>query len=168
LPLDAAHPTIEHVTLTAKGLTMDDVVYRIVEHDGGWAYKLGDVFSETFPTRAAAAAAAERVAAEQRIPGEDEAISWQDEAGRWHDEVERGSNRPPASVAHEQQPDPRGPRSPGQMFAGAVSGGPIQGSRTSQQGLAFARTQTRAQPLAAVLLAGLCGYGIAMLLHGRR
>ena len=33
---------------------MSQIVYEIVEHDGGWAYKLNGVFSETFPTRAAA------------------------------------------------------------------------------------------------------------------
>ena len=27
---------------------MSHVTYRIVEHDGGWAYKSGDTFSETF------------------------------------------------------------------------------------------------------------------------
>ena len=77
---------------------MVDVVYRIVEHDGGWAYKAGDVFSETFPTREAAQATADAVAAEQRVPGDDVAISWEDEAGRWHDEVERGSDRPEVRV----------------------------------------------------------------------
>ena len=41
---------------------MAHITYRIVEHDGGWAYKLGDVFSETFPTHAAAVKAAHRVA----------------------------------------------------------------------------------------------------------
>ena len=48
---------------------MAKIHYKIVEHDGGWAYKLGDVFSEAFPDRAAALAAAKRVAAEQHVPG---------------------------------------------------------------------------------------------------
>jgi hypothetical protein len=30
---------------------MSHLTYTIVEHDGGWAYKVGDVFSDTFPTR---------------------------------------------------------------------------------------------------------------------
>ena len=77
---------------------MDEVVYRIVEHDGGWAYKLGDVFSETFRTRADAEAAATRVAAEQRTPGETEAIEWQDADYAWHQELEEGSDRPAADV----------------------------------------------------------------------
>lgn len=39
--------------------------YRIVEHDGGWAYRLGDVYSETFPSEEAALEAARRAAARQ-------------------------------------------------------------------------------------------------------
>ena len=69
---------------------MSHVTYTIVEHDGGWAYKAGDVFSETFPTRQAAHAAAERAAQEQRAPGESVPIEFEDSAGRWHEEeVER-------------------------------------------------------------------------------
>ena len=41
---------------------MAHITYKIVEHDGGWAYKLGDVFSETFPNRGAAVNAAHQVA----------------------------------------------------------------------------------------------------------
>ena len=41
---------------------MTEVTYEIVEHDGGWAYKVGGVFSETFPTHAAALAAARAAA----------------------------------------------------------------------------------------------------------
>jgi hypothetical protein len=54
--------------------TMSHVTYTVVEHDGGWAYKAGDVFSETFRTREAAHAAAERAAQEQRVPGQSGAI----------------------------------------------------------------------------------------------
>ena len=53
---------------------MAKIHYKVVEHDGGWAYKLGEVFSEAFPDRAAALAAAlaaaKRVAAEQHVPGD--------------------------------------------------------------------------------------------------
>ena len=34
--------------------------YEVVEHDGGWAYKVGDVFSEPFASHADATAAAKR------------------------------------------------------------------------------------------------------------
>jgi Uncharacterized protein conserved in bacteria (DUF2188) len=37
---------------------MPNVTYEIVEHDGGWAYKIDGVFSESFPTHAEALAAA--------------------------------------------------------------------------------------------------------------
>ncbi len=42
---------------------MTDITYTIVEHDGGWAYKVGDTFSETFPSHDAALAAAKTAAA---------------------------------------------------------------------------------------------------------
>ena len=32
---------------------MTHVTYKIVEHDGGWAYTVNGVFSEPFPNRAA-------------------------------------------------------------------------------------------------------------------
>ena len=77
---------------------MSKVVYEVVEHDGGWAYKFGDVFSEPFPTHAAAAAAARRAAAEQTVPGETEVIQYEDEKGRWHEETAKGSDRPATEV----------------------------------------------------------------------
>jgi len=77
---------------------MSQVSYTVVEHDGGWAYKVGDVFSETFPTREEAHAAAERAAEEQRIPGESGAIQYEDSSGRWHEEEESGEDRPETEV----------------------------------------------------------------------
>jgi hypothetical protein len=78
---------------------MTHVTYEVVEHDGGWAYKLGDVFSESFPTRDAAIEAANMAAAEQRLPGPSETIEYQDEAGTWHEEVARGDDRPETEVS---------------------------------------------------------------------
>lgn len=77
---------------------MPDVIYEVVEHDGGWAYKVGDVFSETFTSHQDAAAAAKRAAREQEAPGETEVIEYQDENGRWHTETARGGDRPDADV----------------------------------------------------------------------
>jgi hypothetical protein len=77
---------------------MSHVTYSVVEHDGGWAYKVGDVFSETFRTREAAHAAAARAAQEQRTPGESGPIEFEDSAGRWHEEDEKGDDRPDADV----------------------------------------------------------------------
>ncbi len=48
---------------------MSEVTYRIVEHDGGYAYKVGDVFSETYPSHDEALQAAQAAAAEQQVPG---------------------------------------------------------------------------------------------------
>jgi hypothetical protein len=77
---------------------MSKVHYEVVEHDGGWAYKAKGVFSEPFPTREAALAAAERAALEQTIPGTSQDIEFQDKAGRWHHEHAAGSDRPETDV----------------------------------------------------------------------
>ncbi|MDF2618334.1 MAG: hypothetical protein K0S00_993 [Xanthobacteraceae bacterium] len=77
---------------------MAHITYQIVEHDGGWAYKLGDVFSETFPTHDEARRAAERVAHEQSRPGETTSIEYEDRSGKWHEETARGDDRPDAEV----------------------------------------------------------------------
>lgn len=47
---------------------MVKVTYHIVKHDGGWAYQVNGVFSETFPSDDMARAAAQRAAEEQRVP----------------------------------------------------------------------------------------------------
>lgn len=77
---------------------MSHVTYEIVEHDGGWAYRVDGVYSETFPTHDAAKAAARRAAGEQRVPGEETGISWEDDKGRWHDELSEGDDRPVTDV----------------------------------------------------------------------
>ncbi len=77
---------------------MTAIVYHVVEHDGGWAYKVGDVFSETFPSHDAAHHAAARAAAEQGAAGDTEAISYQDRDGGWHEELAKGHDRPETAV----------------------------------------------------------------------
>jgi hypothetical protein len=77
---------------------MTKVVYRVVRHEDGWAYKSGDVFSETFATHDEARAAAHVAAIEQQQPGETTAISWEDASGRWHEELARGDDRPETDV----------------------------------------------------------------------
>lgn len=77
---------------------MSTATYHVVEHDGGWAYKLGDVFSETFATRQEAHDAAEQAAAEQRAPGDDEEIEYEDEKGKWRIEHSDGRDRPSTRV----------------------------------------------------------------------
>ncbi len=80
---------------------MPSVTYRIVEHDGGYAYKLGDVFSESFPSHDAALKAAQRVAREQQVGGDSAEISYQDASGQWHSEHVDGGDRPQAEVIDE-------------------------------------------------------------------
>ena len=77
---------------------MSKITYEIVEHDGGWAYRVGGVFSETFPSHDLARRAAERAAKEQVIPGDTTRISYEDERGRWHSEVSSGKDRPEPDV----------------------------------------------------------------------
>jgi len=77
---------------------MVHVPYKIVEHDGGWAYTVDGVFSETFRSRQAAFAAAKRVAAEQRTPGRTEVIQYETADGKWHTETAAGSDRPETDV----------------------------------------------------------------------
>lgn len=77
---------------------MSEVTYEIVEHDGGWAYKVDGVFSEPYPTHAAALRAARAAAAEQTVPGETAEIQFEDEKGKWHTETASGSDRPITTI----------------------------------------------------------------------
>ena len=77
---------------------MSHVTYKVVEHDGGWAYTVNGVFSEPFPTHAMALAAARRAAAEQRVPGRTEAIEYETADGKWHTETAAGGDRPETNV----------------------------------------------------------------------
>jgi hypothetical protein len=77
---------------------MARVTYEIIEHDGGWAYKVGNVFSETFASRDEAREAAQIAADEQTAPGADESIEYEDEKGVWHEEDTSGQDRPETDV----------------------------------------------------------------------
>jgi hypothetical protein len=77
---------------------MSKVVYEIVQHDGGWAYRADGVYSETFASHDLARRAAERAAREQTAPDETAAISYEDAQGKWHDEVSPGDDRPITEV----------------------------------------------------------------------
>ena len=77
---------------------MTRIIYRIVPHDGGWAYKLGDSFSETFATHAAARAAAVAVSREQQVPDRTSWIEFEDASGHWITERADGHDRPETTV----------------------------------------------------------------------
>ena len=74
------------------------ITYEVVEHDGGWAYRVDGVYSETFPTHALAHQAAERAANEQRMPGNTTGISYEDKQGHWHREQSPANDRPEPKV----------------------------------------------------------------------
>ena len=77
---------------------MATVIYEVVQHDGGWAYRAEGVFSETFPSHDAARHAAERAANLQTEAGEETDISYEDKTGHWHDEHSPGDDRPETEV----------------------------------------------------------------------
>jgi hypothetical protein len=77
---------------------MSHVTYKIVQHDGGWAYTVDGAFSETFPSHAGALAAAKNAAAEQRVPGRTEVIEYETPDGKWHTETAAGSDRPETEI----------------------------------------------------------------------
>jgi len=91
-------PASRSFQATTPGETMTALKYEIVEHDGGWAYRVGATYSETFPSHDAALNAARVAAREQRAPGSTTGISWEDEKGAWHEELESGDDRPQTEV----------------------------------------------------------------------
>jgi hypothetical protein len=99
------------------------VTYEVVEHDGGWAYKVGSVFSETFRTHQEAHRAAEAAAQRQHLEGQTTDIEFEDASGRWHTELAQGGDRPETEVEDDpgqpkrmsrdvgaNEPLPNGPR----------------------------------------------------------
>jgi hypothetical protein len=77
---------------------MTKLVYRIVKHENGWAYKVRGTFSETFPTHEAALAAARIAAGEQKVPGETVGIQYETAEGEWREELDQGTDRPQTAV----------------------------------------------------------------------
>ena len=77
---------------------MTKVIYKVVQHDGGWAYSFDGVYSETYRSHDAARAAAVRAAREQARPGADVGIIYEDASGKWHEELSDGEDRPQTDV----------------------------------------------------------------------
>ena len=86
------------------------VVYRVLEHNGGWAYQVGDVYSETFPTHDEARQAAERAASEHQLAGATEPIEFETADGKWHQQLAQGDDRPDTEVedGDKMDADPKG------------------------------------------------------------
>lgn len=50
---------------------MTSIVYEIVRHDGGWAYRLGNTLSETYAHREDALESAKSAASRQKVDLQD-------------------------------------------------------------------------------------------------
>ena len=77
---------------------MTHVTYKIVKHSEGWAYQVGETFSETFRNHDAARKAAQNAANEHAQSGQTVGIAFEDSFGEWHEELPDGTDRPFASV----------------------------------------------------------------------
>ena len=69
-------------------------IYRVLAHDGGYAYAADGTVSETFLTHAEALAAAREAARRQTQPGADVSISFETPDGVWRTERAHGDDRP--------------------------------------------------------------------------
>jgi hypothetical protein len=77
---------------------MTTITYHLGKHDGGYAYRLGDVWSETFRDHDTALAAAKSAAQRQHLEGRDAEISYQLSDGSWQTEHASGGDRPDTEV----------------------------------------------------------------------
>lgn len=79
------------------------ITYHVAEHDGGFGYRLGDVWSETYPDHESALAAAKAAAARQQLGGDDAEITFQLSDGRWQTERADGGDRPATEVVDDSE-----------------------------------------------------------------
>ncbi len=79
-------------------MTIEQIAYKIVQHESGWAYRANGTFSEVYATQKLASTAAKKAAHEQKQPGEDVDITYEDPTGHWHQELSAGDDRPIAIV----------------------------------------------------------------------
>lgn len=86
---------------------MTTITYHVGEHDGGYAYRLADVWSESFPDHDTALAAAKSAAQRQQVGGHDTEISYQLADGRWQVEQVNGGDRPETGVVDDSKGAPR-------------------------------------------------------------
>lgn len=64
---------------------MSKITYKVIKHDGGWAYEANGAHSQTFQTREAARNAAKLAATARATAGGTTPRSYEDEAGQWFD-----------------------------------------------------------------------------------
>jgi uncharacterized protein DUF2188 len=77
---------------------VNKITYKVVKHDGGWAYEANGTFSGRFRTREEARAAAKLAASEQAAPGKTNGIFYENKKGHWHNEADSGTDRPKTAV----------------------------------------------------------------------
>jgi hypothetical protein len=65
---------------------MSKITYRVVKHDGGWAYEANGTYSEQFQTREAARKAARLAATAKAAANEIVPTSYDDKNGQWYDD----------------------------------------------------------------------------------
>jgi len=65
---------------------MSKITYRVVKHDGGWAFGANGTYSEQFQTREAARKAARLAATAQAAANEITRPSYEDKTGQWYDD----------------------------------------------------------------------------------
>jgi hypothetical protein len=79
-----------------------NITYHVGHHDGGFGYRVGDVWSEPFPDHDQALRAAKSAAARQQLGGESVSISYQLSDGRWQSEDVDGGDRPATEVVDDE------------------------------------------------------------------
>lgn len=79
------------------------VIYHVERHDDGFAYRMENAWSETFPTHKDALSAARAAAAKQRTGGKDAHIVYETEDGEWHREYAEGGDRPETIVVDDSK-----------------------------------------------------------------
>jgi hypothetical protein len=74
------------------------ITYHVGPHDGGYAYRLEDAWSETFSSHDAALKAAKSAAQRQQVEGKDARITFQLPDATWVTEYAEGGDRPETDV----------------------------------------------------------------------
>jgi len=77
------------------------ITYHVGQHDGGYAYRLDNVWSEPFATHQQALKAAKAAAQRQHIEGRDAEITYQTADGTWRSEHALGGDRPETAVVDD-------------------------------------------------------------------
>ena len=77
------------------------LVYQIGPHDGGWAYRVNDTWSEPFHSHDAALTAARAIARRQENGDRDVVINYETENGQWVEEAIAGGDRPQTTVSDD-------------------------------------------------------------------